>query len=446
MRLFDRYTSFWLAILYTSLLFLPKINLMNLGEKETAGIRTDDILLLFFFLFIFWARFSLKIRSCAIERSILAFVSLSFISYLLNRIFVSYQWLQVEAHILYSLRIAEYFLFFYIGALLASFFRLSLILKSFLFWNALLMICQKYGWIGQFTVIGYLPTNTDRVTGIASFPSEAGMLLNMLFAYLIYEEKRIQPLKYLPIKLYTFFQQTRLYWLFLIFTIFVIITGSRIAIVALTLLFLFRMKNQLKYSIREWFFACIFIFLGSAVTLLMIQNTESVFERSMNLFSLKNIDLLSLVWDQTDINQNLIGAESIKQQQYDMSWWIRLHKWVYALKIYLLHPECYLQGVGPGFCGAALDGGYVRLLTENGVVGCLLFWKLFSQLYRQSIQLKWILVAFLINMLFFDVYLAYKPMSLLFLISGYTYAFELKRNNVNISVDVVPERLTFKGI
>jgi hypothetical protein len=111
-------------------------------------------------------------------------------------------------------------------------------------------------------------------------------------------------------------------------------------------------------------------------------------------------------------------------QAYDLSWWMRLHKWIYALKVYLEHPACYLQGIGPGFCGPALDGGYLRLLTENGLIGILLFLQLLSKLYRQSPQLKGMITALLVNMLFFDAYLAYKPMSLLFLVSGYQYVYK----------------------
>ena len=42
------------------------------------------------------------------------------------------------------------------------------------------------------------------------------------------------------------------------------------------------------------------------------------------------------------------------------------------------------------------------------------------------------MIAFLLNMLFFDVYLAYKPMSLIFLIVGYAYA--AKEKGVDLSI------------
>ena len=46
---------------------------------------------------------------------------------------------------------------------------------------------------------------------------------------------------------------------------------------------------------------------------------------------------------------------------------------------------------------AALDGGFVRILTEYGFIGCFLFWKVLASIYRQSVQLRWMVIAFLIS-------------------------------------------------
>ena len=46
----------------------------------------------------------------------------------------------------------------------------------------------------------------------------------------------------------------------------------------------------------------------------------------------------------------------------------------------------------------------------------------FKEIYKQSEMMKWMIIAFVINNMFIDIYLAYKPMSLLFLASGYVYA------------------------
>lgn len=169
-------------------------------------------------------------------------------------------------------------------------------------------------------------------------------------------------------------------------------------------------------------YATLFIIAATFTSIHFIMENKAIINRSVGLLSFTNIDLIGLVWNQISIDYDPIGREAVLYQAYDMSWWMRIHKWIYALKIYYLNPQCWLQGVGPGFAMAALDGGFLRILTEYGMIGCFLFWKFFSAIARQSEQLKWMVIAIGINMIFFDVYLAYKPMSLLFLVSGCTWA------------------------
>lgn len=424
-RFFDRFTSFWLMVCCLPLLFLPKINLVSLGERETAGVRIDDFILLIFCVLLFWAHFALRAKMCDLERWMYALVAFSFFSFLSNRILVTAGLLQVNASLFYCVRLFEYFLFFYLGALCVQFFKISTLIKAFFLWNFLLMVLQKFAIIGQFSSSGYIPLANDRVAGIASFPSEAGVLLDMAFCYLIFSpdvNRRWQA--FLPPNARAFFNQTYTYWMFLLCTVLVIITGSRIAIVALLIAFLFRIKEDLsRRTISSWIYAGLFLGIGGILMAYMIANTNSVAVRSAGLLSWKNLDLIRVVWDNINLNYDPIGHETIAHTSgTDMSWWMRIHKWCYALKIYYLNPECYLQGIGPGFAMAAVDGGYVRILAEYGLVGCFLFWKVFSLIYKQSTPLKWMVISFMINMIFFDVYLAYKPMSLLLFVSGATLA------------------------
>lgn len=420
MRLFDKPFAYILVLCGIPLLFLPKINLLSFADRETAGIRLDDIILFCLCIIIFWAHFSLHKTMNEIERLVFAIISLSLLSFGLNRLFVMEDWLDVNASIFYCVRLAEYFIFFYIGALSIEYFRPSSIITFFFAWNAFLMILQKAEIIGQFALGTYLSSTAGRVVGIASFPSEAGMLLDLVFCYLIYNKAKSRFFsRLLSSDIYAFFKQTYVYWLFIICSTLVIITGSRIAILALIAAFVFRIKDDLKKdSIGNWLYGFGFVSIAAVLTVIMIQNTDSVTARSAGLLSFKNLQLVEVIWDKIDLSHDPIGNETVKFEAYDMSWWMRAHKWIYAFKIYWLHPECWLQGIGPGFAMAALDGGWLRILTENGLIGLFLFIKLFYKIACQSLQLRWMVIAFSINMIFFDVYLAYKPMSLLFFISG----------------------------
>jgi hypothetical protein len=422
-RLFDRYFSFWILVFSLPLLFLPKINLFSVAERESAGIRVDDIILIILSFILFWGHFILKKRFYDIERWIFILTAFSLFSYVLNQVLITFNLLHVSASIFYSLRLLEYFMFFYVGALAFQFIKLEMLIKALFLWNLLLMVLQRAGLIGQFSILGYLPSASDRVTGIASFPSEAGLLLSMLFCFLIYDNHSIFK-KWLafPDALKVLFQRTYNYWLFLICVTLVVFTGSRIAILALIIAFTFRIIDELKQaSFGSWLLALTFSCVAIGVITITIMHTDSVFVRSAQLLSFRNVELVEKVWDHIDISHDPIGRENVRNQNYDTSWWIRIHKWCYALKIYLAHPENYLSGIGPGFAMAALDGGFLRILTEYGIIGCFLFWKLFSSIYHTNKQLQWMVVVFLINMVFFDAYLAYKPMSLLFFVTGYAY-------------------------
>lgn len=421
---FDRFSSFWILALCLPLLFLPKINLISLSNKESAGIRIDDILLLLFALVFFWAYFTLHQRPSKIERWIWTLVGFSLLSFSLNRLFVHLDILHVPASIFYCLRPLEYFLFFYLGILSSLFFPASSIVIALFIWNLLLMLLQKIELIGQFSVAGYLPTASDRVTGVASFPSEAGLLITMMFCFLIYNNHTDRrSLVSIPPFLKAFINNTGIYWLFLLCITLVTFTGSRIAILSLIIAFIFRIKQTLNKR-HSQIIAILFASLTIPFLFSIIEHTHSVSARSIDLLSFRNIELIEKVWDNIDLTHDPLERESVRNDHYDTSWWIRIHKWCYALKIFYMHPETYLQGIGPGFTGAALDGGFIRILTEYGLIGCFIFWQIFTSIYHRSIQLKWMVITLLINMIFFDVYLAYKPMSFLFYLTGYAYSFK----------------------
>lgn len=424
-RFFDYKFSFLLVIFTLPVLFLPKINLITVGS-ETAGLRLDDLILLLFSVLLFWAHFILNKKLYKIELYILAITAFAFFSFLVNRSLVRMDIVQDEAKIFYVFRFVEYFFFFYIGLLASMFFKGHSVIRLFFLWNLFLMSLQKVGVLGGITFDGYQEVSA-RVQGIASFPSEMGLILNFLFCYLIYAET--PQAKYLSLVAAPYrsvMRQFYLYSLLIICGIFVVFTGNRISIIALIITFLAKLKSEFDFrSPIAWLSTLVITSLLLGGIIFVITKTESVYERSAELFSFKNIELAERVWENIDKvkrdPESMTDSTVSDIVSYDVSWLLRIHKWCYALKVYIKHPECYLQGCGPGFLGAALDGGWLRILTETGLIGLLLYLKFFQILYRASPQLKSMVIAFAINMIFFDAYLAYKTMSLLFLVAGYAY-------------------------
>lgn len=429
-RIFDKRSALFLMALTLPLLFLPKVNLLTFGQ-ETAGLRLDDLLLFAFALICFWAHFSMRKSFSAIEKTLFAIVGLSLLSFSINRLLFAAAILPVSSSLFYCLRILEYFLFFYVGALAFRFLRIETIIKLFFAWNLLLMGLQKLQIIGIFSVEGYIAKPDDRMLGIASFGSEIGLLLNLLFCYLIYQEDTSSPARFfrMPAEIKRLGSLIYPYSLLLLFVLLVVLSGARMAIFALFVIFLFRLKDLIQWrKPSSYILPAAALSLGIGLMIFSLYHASGIITRSKGLLSFANLELISTVWDNIALDYDPIDKESVRKGLHDTSWWMRIHKWCYAAKLYWLHPECWLQGIGPGFAMAALDGGFLRILTELGILGCALYGRLFYLMATQSKQLYWMMTAFMLNMIFFDVYLAYKPMSLLFLVTGYTYASKWMAN------------------
>lgn len=435
MRFFDQKFSLAILLLTLPLLFIPKINLLHIDSSETAGLRIDDLILLIAGSFLMWSHALRHQQLSKIEGLILLITVFSLISFLTNRFFVSLELLHMDAKIFYVIRLFEYFIFFYIGTIASQYVKGSVFIRAFFLFNLLLMALQKLNLAGGVMAAGYHADVSGRVQGIASFPSEMGLLLNLIFCYLIYDNAG--PSKF--VNLFrspngrNFLHKIYPYWMFSLFAVFVIFTGNRISILALIVCFVFRQMQDFNWrTAGSWITAATLAPLVLAGAAFILIKTAGVYERSLDLFSWRNLELFEIVWDKIDIAQIPLGNEIVSSENYDMSWWIRIHKWLFAIKSYAMNPECYLQGLGPGFCGAALDGGFLRIAVEYGAAGAFLFWKFFSALYRLNMQAKWMVIAFAINMLFFDAYLAYKTMSFLLFTCGYIYANELKKQHAGI--------------
>jgi hypothetical protein len=422
MRFFENKLALILVFMTCPLLFLPKINLVSVGN-ETAGLRIDDLILLFIGFCLMLAHFFSHKKLHQIEGWILLVTGFSLISFSANRVLVAFGFLHMDAKVFYTVRLLEYFMFFYIGTIASRYMQGRTVVRIFLVWNIFLMILQKLGLAGAVTVIGYDSDVSSRVQGIASFPSEMGLLLNLIFCYLIFDEKPSSLIRIFPSAFFrALFRKSYFYWMFGLFSVFVIFTGNRVSIVALLVCFLFRIKQDFSFRSASSLLvlAVIIPFLMVGMGFLIVK-TAAIYDRSAGLLSVENLELATILWDKIDLTQNPVGNEVVSVGTYDASWWMRLHKWIHVLKTYMYNPLNYLQGLGPGFAWAALDGGLLRILVENGLIGCFFYWKFFSTIYKINPQMKWMSIAFFLNMIFFDAYLAYKTMSFFLFTAGIAY-------------------------
>lgn len=396
-----------ILLLGLPLFLLPKINLIT-PFGTNAGLRIDDLVLFALGGMILFGRLFSPTPLVREERIALLITLSGALSLSLNLLFLHFGVTQLEANPLFLLRFVEYFTFFYIGWVASRALSIEPLLWLLIGVNALVILLQWRGWVGAFGVYGYSPSIDRRPSGLFGNAAECALVLNSAIAYLLFgcPERGVLltvrgralrlPLNPLLVALNFFL---------------ILLTGARIALLAFAFLVLCRYWRRLTF----W--------LGLLLVVLLLSQMElSILKRSGQLFSTENLELIPKLYRAVDVeNQDYFDASAVRlvDRQCDMSWWMRLHKWVYMSKYYLHRPLCWLFGLGPGVCWNALDGGYLRLLTENGLVGLLLYLWFFLSIGLRSPGLRWVVVVFMLNILFIDSYLSYKPMALLLCLAGY---------------------------
>lgn len=386
-------------------LLIPKINLINFAG-ESAGIRIDDLVLFFIFSVLFIGNLIKKNKFCTIEYYFFAALIIFISSNLFNILFYD------RSTIAYSFRILEYFIFFYIGYFFQKKYCIANLVWFILISNAIIMLLQSMGFVGGFSSGGFIETTSDRVIGLTGGPWEIGALINIFFAILVLDENdRLSKLQITVVFIFTFS--------------LILLTGARMpAIAHLALLMItlyFRAKNKKVFILSFLVFIKIFIAFFYFIP-------NSIADRSENLFSMKNIDEFIKVLNAVPVESNFQGFPDIELvDATDLSWLMRVSKWTYAIKQWF-GQSSFLLGVGPGTWGVALDGGWLRVITETGILGTIAFLALFRTISRLNLKMFGIVISLFINMIMIDVNLAYKVMSFIFFSSGYFYSRKIEFN------------------
>ena len=137
----------------------------------------------------------------------------------------------------------------------------------------------------------------------------------------------------------------------------------------------------------------------------------------------ENIQALPSIYNAVDVGDDSLDDWKLENQfvteDGDPSWLMRITYWIYAIKVFDDSlPTSLFLGVGPGVFGGAIDGSYVRLVTESGIFGLVAFLYLLHIIARTNKGLRYCVGCVMLNMIFIDVYLSYKSMTLLFLLFG----------------------------
>lgn len=406
-----------LLILVYILFLLPKINLVSVGNFN-AGLRVDDVVIA-------------AAAAILIGRKVLqdgALISLSraerwfwlfFATCLLSAVWNAFAF--GRGSILFPLRFAEYFVFFYIGWSLASAKRdVAHRLLMTVFWaNVAVASLQLAGLVGGFTVRGYTANVAERVVGLTSGPWELGVVLNLVTCMVLSQKASV--LKKVLV--------------FSVATFFILANGSRMSLVAqvailgASIVFSGGLVKSLKAG----------LFAAPAIALVAVLFAGSgVATRSASLSSMDNVSLLVASFGNVQATEKAPAWDELgvlsRDEGVDASWSMRGPKWVYSVKMWMLNPVNTVFGVGPGTFGNALDGGWLRLLTEAGIAGLAAFLLFMKTVFGQGGALRLAVVAISVNMFFIDIYMAYKVMSIFLFLCGFYIARRAASNECRAEV------------
>lgn len=393
-------------LLLTYVLFLlPKINLVAVGNFN-AGLRVDDVIIALAAAILIGSKVLSGggvLRLSRAERWFWLFFAMCFVSAVWNTVAFG------RASILFPLRFAEYFVFFYMGWSLASAKQdIANRLLMTVFWaNVVIASLQLTGLVGGFTVRGYTANVAERVVGLTSGPWELGVLLNLVTCMVLSQKASV--LKKVLV--------------FSVATCFILANGSRMSLVAqvailgASIVFSGGLVKSLKAG----------LFAAPAIALVAVLFAGSgVATRSASLSSMDNVSLLVESFGHVQATEKAPAWDELgvlsRSDGVDASWSMRGPKWIYSVKMWMLNPVNTVLGVGPGTFGNALDGGWLRLLTETGVAGLAAFLFFMRTVFGQGGALRLAVVAIAVNMFFIDIYMAYKVMSIFLFLCGFYIA------------------------
>jgi hypothetical protein len=391
-----------IIVLGVAMLFMPKINLVSIAG-ESAGIRVDDVLL--FVIFALLMAGVLLARKPAING--IESITFLLIGYMLLSNLINLQMFG-RSSLLYSLRYCEYFMFFYVGRyFFDARYSATRLLYALLFVNAILMVLQDFAIVGGFASAGFSQNVAGRPIGLTGGPWEVGAMLNFLLAVFLFDREHSAGI-------------TSRILMIAGTSALVVMTGARMPALAHVLLISYYLY---LHAPNKTYFLASAAFIGGLLLFAILWIPNPLTERSANLFTTANIELFQEQYSKTLPQEKFEGFSQTytADEDTDLSWLIRGARWTIAIKTWTNSPLTWFVGVGPGNWGPALDGGWLRVMSEWGLLGLgifLVFLYRVAQISRATLAM---VVALAINMLFIDIHIAYKAMSLFFFLSGYAY-------------------------
>ena len=335
-------------------MLMPKIDLIPVPGYH-QGLRYDDLILLTGLIYILLQRkiflhvFPGRKIYFVFYGIILAYGILSLYEFGFISIIIGLRWLE------YSI----FFVLLSYSSLNSGHIRKFIVIYIFI--NSIVVILQYYGLMGGIYSHGYQEAGgliIGRVAGITGGAWELSAVISLFTVSLIYDKD----LKY-----------NKKIILIIISTILLYLSGTRTGMVAFVIVTMFALFQVYKFNFK-------IIILLISMSTLFIYNTRREYHRDIGDITL------------------------------DGSVVIRLYHWYD--KFILMDYYDYIWGKGLGFSGIYMDGMYVKIFLDMGIIGILLF---FAYYYIFLKSFKGIALVAVICSLSIDFFTASKIMFALYL-------------------------------
>jgi hypothetical protein len=339
------FTNFILLILIN----FPKLNLISFSDVE-QGIRLDDILFLLFLVYQIFNRRRLLLLSGINGLLLLLFM---FISSILAFFFLKNFSLTT---FLFDLRWTQYFLYVYVFK--DIFINASNLILKISIWIQL--IISSY----QVYILHYY-----RSDGSFNGPWELSIVCLLIAFFIFLNEKRV--------------------FYILIALVVIIQSQSRMSLIVMMFLFMIYLFNYNKYFFKNkilvlsGFIISLFFlvpFAGNYIDLSILTKPEELkvfFSSVMEEFkyvvdSKQNTDTEFFLTFQGDLDPSFV-------MRFDM-WFVVIAKY-FSYSPFVL---ALLFGISPGQNGVIIDGLFVRLIFEFGIIGIIFFSKVINNLVKNT--------------------------------------------------------------
>jgi hypothetical protein len=424
-------------VLYFILLWCVFSFKVLIGGVEEAGLRVDDLLLIVASVVLILRRDLFRIPRSSAMNFYLVYVLINFSSAAWNAKMGRVEFIYST---IFSVRLAEYLEFYYLGYALME--------SGVDVWRGLRVYFYVLCAVVPLQMIHAIPVankfNAARASGNTNGPYELAVVAAFFMCYFGYrQQKRPEAGASFAILLLTASRSTlagtimSLSWRQLkgrMKKLNLLVVGSAmlLATVIASVIILpplcgntallpsgVTANSSTQGSVRARFQSAVTLVSSEDVHDLLFTDPLPVYQNSQDYISGMFIESLTLA---VDVDADRSGT-------------LRIFRWASLIKSAMAHSDSIMIGMGPSFGSAAVDGNFVRIFIETGVIGLLVFLIFLRSLMQgkndRSGAFREFVLILVITACFIDIFTSYKTMLLFWLWHGMNEYEARQRSNAS---------------